>query len=106
MSAANLDVTVMVARAERRVLAAARAVHAAKAVRASAGVALGNDSTDDEKATQFYAARAAVRDAIVELWAEIDDLVAADEAAAACDQPVTDSLPVAATIAREAGEEV
>lgn len=71
-----------VARAESRVLEAARAVHAAKAVRASAYGAYRNDPTDDEKGTRYYSAKAILDGAMEELWAEIDDLAAADEAAA------------------------
>lgn len=90
-----------VARAESRVLAAARAAHAAKAALASAAVAFRGDPTDDERAPQFFAARTAAMDAEEALWAELDDLAAADEDAAACDRPVTAPSPMAATIHRE-----
>lgn len=80
MSAANLDVTVMVARAERRVLAAARALYAARAARSAALAEYRGDPTDDVKGTKYHAARAALLAADEDFLTEVEDLALADAA--------------------------
>lgn len=82
MSAANQDVTVMVARAESRVLAAARALHHAReAYRLAWGQAQASGSEFHRR--ELAATRDSNKAADAEIYKAIAELAAADEAEAA-----------------------